>query len=179
MGLVWERALVLYNYVKPLKLPEHDDVKTLSITADTDSLLRRIVALIPDTVAIERRKTIALDFLTGRTSRMKKLKKLRTLPSDTRDLFYLLADYAFKSNSDMETAINYYAIDLTFNRFALLCCVSIFFVNNLEVQIFFCPLRYFCLSFEIFFLPMKYFPGSGLTAGQRWPWPRALSWTAS
>ena len=36
MGLVWERALVLYNYVKPLKLPEHDDVKTLSITADTD-----------------------------------------------------------------------------------------------------------------------------------------------
>ena len=112
--------------MKPLKLPEHDDVKTLSITADTDSLLRRIVALIPDTVAIERRKTIALDFLTGRTSRMKKLKKLRTLPSDTRDLFYLLADYAFKSNSDMETAINYYAIDLTFNRFALLCCVSIF-----------------------------------------------------
>ena len=91
-----------------------------------DSLLRRIVALIPDTVAIERRKTIALDFLTGRTSRMKKLKKLRSLPSDTRDLFYLLADYAFKSNSDMETAINYYAIDLTFNRFALLCCVSIF-----------------------------------------------------
>ena len=47
---------------------------------------------------------------------MKKLKKLKSLPDDIKDLFYLLADYAFKSNSDMENAINYYAIDLTFNR---------------------------------------------------------------
>ena len=116
VGLVWDRALVLFNYVKPVKMPEHDDVKTLSITADTDSLLRRIVALIPDNVAIEKRKLIALDFITGKSSKMKKLKKLSNLPAETRDLFYLLADYAFKSNSDMETAINYYAIDLTFNR---------------------------------------------------------------
>ena len=108
--------MILFNYVKPIKLPEHDDVKTLSISADTDSLLRRIVALIPDTIAIEKRKVIALDFLTGKTSKMKKLKKLENLSEETRDLFYLLADYAFKSNSDMENAINYYAIDLTFNR---------------------------------------------------------------
>ena len=116
VGLTWDRALVLYNYVRPLKLPEHDDVKTLSITADTDSLLRRIVALIPDNIAIEKRKQISVDFITGKSSKMKKLKKLKTMPDDTKDLFYLLADYAFKSNSDMENAINYYAIDLTFNR---------------------------------------------------------------
>ena len=102
--------------MKPIKLPEYDDVKTISITADTDSLLRRIVALIPETIGIEKRKTIALDFLTGKTSRMKKLKKLKNLPEETRDLFYLLADYAFKSTSDMDNAINLYAIDLTFNR---------------------------------------------------------------
>ena len=108
--------MILFNYVKPVKLPEHDDVKTLSISADTDSLLRRIVALIPDTIAIEKRKGIAMDYLTGVTSKMKKLKKLENLPQETRDLFYLLADYAFKSNSDMENAISYYAIDLTFNR---------------------------------------------------------------
>ena len=75
--------------MKPIKLPEYDDVKTISITADTDSLLRRIVALIPETIGIEKRKTIALDFLTGKTSRMKKLKKLKNLPEETRDLFYL------------------------------------------------------------------------------------------
>ena len=116
VGLTWRTARVLYNYVKPFKLPEHDDVKTLSITADTDSLLRRILALLPESIGVEKRKMIALDFLTGKTKRMKKLKKLDRLPTETRDLFYLLADYAFKSNSDMENAISYYAIDLTFNR---------------------------------------------------------------
>ena len=97
-------------------MPEHDDVKTLSISADTDTLLRRILALIPDTIAVEQRKQIAMDYLTGKTRKMKKLRKLENLPTETRDLFYLLADYAFKSNSDMENAISYYAIDLTFNR---------------------------------------------------------------
>ena len=80
------------------------------------SLHRRIVALIPDTIGIEKRKQISIDFITGKTSKMKKLKKLKSLPDDIKDLFYLLADYAFKSNSDMENAISYYAIDLTFNR---------------------------------------------------------------
>ena len=116
VGLTWRTATVIYNYVKPLKLPEHDDVKTLSITADTDSLLRRILALVPESVGVDKRKLIALDFLTGKSRKMKKLKKLESLPHQNRDLFYLLADYAFKSNSDMENAISYYAIDLTFNR---------------------------------------------------------------
>ena len=116
VGLTWPRALVLYRYVRPTKLPEHDDVKTLSITADTESLLRRIVALVPDPVMVSTRREAALDYLTGKTHRMKGLSRLELLPEETRDLFYLLADYAFKSNSDMETAINYYAVDLTFNR---------------------------------------------------------------
>jgi len=116
LGLTWPRALVLYNYFKPLKLPEHDDVKTLSINMDTENLLRRIVALVPDDICVEKRKQISIDFLTGKTNKMKKLSKLGTLPEETKDLFYLLADFAFKSNSDMENAIKYYAIDLTFNR---------------------------------------------------------------
>ena len=71
------------------------------------------MALIPDSIAIEKRKMIARDFLTGKTSKMKKLKKLKTLPEETRDLFYLLADYAFTSNSDMENAINYLVVTTT------------------------------------------------------------------
>eukprot|EP00090_Calanus_glacialis_P013101 TRINITY_DN21726_c0_g1_i3.p1 TRINITY_DN21726_c0_g1~~TRINITY_DN21726_c0_g1_i3.p1 ORF type:complete len:2006 (+),score=827.87 TRINITY_DN21726_c0_g1_i3:94-6111(+) len=116
LGLTWPRALVLYRYVKPAKLPEHDDVKTLSINMDTENLLRRIVSLVPDSVHVEKRKQVAMDYLTGKTKKMRKLSKLKTLPEEARDLFYLLADYAFKSNSDMENAIKYYAIDLTFNR---------------------------------------------------------------
>ena len=116
LGLTWPRALVLYRYVVPAKLPEHDDVKTLSINMDTENLLRRIVSLVPDSVHVEKRKQVAMDYLTGKTKKMRKLSKLKTLPEEARDLFYLLADYAFKSNSDMENAIKYYAIDLTFNR---------------------------------------------------------------
>ena len=36
IGLKWERALVLFNYYKPKKLPEHDDVKTASISIDAE-----------------------------------------------------------------------------------------------------------------------------------------------
>ena len=100
----------------PAKLPEHDDVKTLSINMDTENLLRRIVSLVPDSVHVEKRKQVAMDYLTGKTKKMRKLSKLKTLPEEARDLFYLLADYVFKSNSDMENAIKYYAIDLTILR---------------------------------------------------------------
>ena len=116
IGLKWERALVLYSYLKPKKLPEHDDVKTASISLDAEMLLKRILALIPDGVAVDKRKTLALDFLAGKTKRMKGLKKLGKLPEEVRDLFYLLADFTFKSNSEMERAIEFYAIDLSFNR---------------------------------------------------------------
>ena len=115
IGLKWERALVLFNYYKPKKLPEHDDVKTASISIDAEALLRRIVALIPDKVKVEKRKSIAMDFLTGKTSRLKGLKKCGKLPQEVKDLFYLLADFNFKSNSEMDKAIEFYAIDLTFN----------------------------------------------------------------
>ena len=116
IGLKWERALVLFNYYKPKKLPEHDDVKTASISIDAEALLRRIVALIPDKVKVEKRKGIAMDFLTGKTSRLKGLKKCGKLPQEVKDLFYLLADFNFKSNSEMDKAIEFYAIDLSFNR---------------------------------------------------------------
>jgi calcineurin-binding protein cabin-1 len=107
---------VLYSYVRPRKLPEHDDIKTASISLDTENLLRRIVALVPDSVQVERRKTIALDFLAGKTKRMAGLRKLARLPEEARDLFYLLADFTFKSNSEMDRAIELYAVDLSFTR---------------------------------------------------------------
>ena len=115
MGLQWSRALLLYRHHRPRKLPEHDDVKTASITLDTENLLRRIVALIPSRVQVERRKGAAMDYLAGKTKRMKGLRKLAGLPEEARDLFYLLADFTFKSNSEMDRAIEFYATDLTFN----------------------------------------------------------------
>ena len=59
IGLKWERALVLYSYVKPRKLPEHD-IKTSSISLDTENLLRRIVALVPDWVQVGKCASVYL-----------------------------------------------------------------------------------------------------------------------
>ena len=116
LGLTWPRALVIFSYVRPVKLPEHDDVKTLSINMDVENLLRRIVSLVPDDVQVEKRKQAAMDYLTGKTKKIKKISKLKNLPKEACDLFYLLGDYAFKSNNEIDNAIKFYAIDLTFNR---------------------------------------------------------------
>ena len=69
---------------------------------------------VPDSVCLQKRRQVVMDYLTLKAKKMGKPKL--TLPEEARDLFYLLADYVFKSNSDMENAIKYYAIDLTILR---------------------------------------------------------------
>jgi len=115
IGLSWERSLVLYKYVLPRKIPEHDDIKIMSVYDDTANLLKRIVALVPDGVNVEKRRSAAADYISGKTNRIKGISHLEKLPQEAGDLFYLLADYNFK-NSDFEAAIKNYTIDLTFNK---------------------------------------------------------------
>ena len=43
------------------------------------------------------------------------MKKFAPLPRVAEDLFYLLADYTFKSKCDMNRAIEFYCLDLSFN----------------------------------------------------------------
>ena len=90
-------------------------MKIMSITVDTENLLKRIVALVPDSINIEKRRSAGADFIQGKTNRIKGLSDCDTLPYQAQDLFYLLADYYFK-NSDFEAAIKNYTIDLTFNK---------------------------------------------------------------
>lgn len=114
IGLSWDHACKLYNYIKPNKTPEHDDVKLLSITPDTASFLKRLVALVPPRFKLEERKTNAQDFVYGKKKKLK-LKHLPKLPIDLQDLFYLLADSAFKNGNDFGKAIDYYTADISFN----------------------------------------------------------------
>jgi len=114
IALTWDRAILLYRYIQPSHVPEHDDVKVKSISSEADSFMRRLVALIPVKVGISERRTIAQQFVQGKTRKLK-VGHLQKLPSYARDVFYLLGDYAFKNSTDLGKAIDYYAMDLTFN----------------------------------------------------------------
>ena len=114
VALTWERAVKLYQYIKPDKIPEHDDVKLLSISLDSESFLRRLFALIPLEVGIEKRREVAKLFVLGKKDKMK-LKNLKKLPADLKDVLYLLADYCFKNSKDLDRAIDFFTLDISFN----------------------------------------------------------------
>jgi calcineurin-binding protein cabin-1 len=71
VALTWERALLVYRYVKPVKIPEHDDLKLLSISADLEVFLRRMVALVPESVEVNKRKAAALSYVQGKSAGLK------------------------------------------------------------------------------------------------------------
>ena len=114
VALVWERAQLIYRYLRPDKVPEHDDVKLLSISADCENFMKRVVALIPESVCIHKRRITAEEVVQGKKERPR-VKKFKSLPPDLKDLFYLLADYAFKNSMDLERALDLYTLDISFN----------------------------------------------------------------
>jgi tetratricopeptide (TPR) repeat protein len=136
IALSWERALVVYRYVKPLKIPEHDDVKILSISSDLEVFLRRMVALIPESVELNKRKAAALRYVQGKTSKLK-VKKFDTLPHCVKDLFYLLADHTFKSKCDINRAIEFYCLDISFNpdRFDSWAALALSWAQKMDRQL--------------------------------------------
>jgi len=114
IGLTWQPARKLYNYMKPEKVPEHDDVKLLSVSADTDSFMKRLVAVLPSALGLDQRKQAAKQYVQGKKKKLK-IKNVEKLSKDLKDLFYLLADYAFKNTNDLDKAIEYYTLDISFN----------------------------------------------------------------
>ena len=112
--LTWEHAVKLYKYIKPDTIPDHDDAKILSISFDADSFMRRVIPLIPDSVDVDKRRSVASQYVQGKKDRLK-VKNLKRLPSAMNDIFYLLADYSFKNSKDLDRAIDFYTLDISFN----------------------------------------------------------------
>jgi hypothetical protein len=52
-----------YIYLRPEKLPEFDDFKSNSISADTMTFYKRVVAVVPDEFDLEGRETCVVKFL--------------------------------------------------------------------------------------------------------------------
>jgi hypothetical protein len=103
MALRWDMCGQLYSYVYPKKLPEFDDYRQNSISSDTEALLKRIHACVPEEYFLEERKA----FVKRRFARRKaKFAPYQGDPSRApppspavpKDLFYLLGDYSFKNS---------------------------------------------------------------------------------
>ncbi len=115
LALTWDKCGVLMGAVRPKQLPEFDDFKSLSVSADTEALLRRFVALVPDSLDLEGRAKRLEEYLNDRRDRSCSFPSFEgVLPESLQDLFYLLGDYNFK-NSNFDVAAGMYVKDLTFN----------------------------------------------------------------
>ena len=133
VALTWSRATVIYTYLRPDKIPEHDDVKLLSISADTENFMKRVVALIPESVDIHKRRITAELVVQGKKERPK-VKKFATLPTELNDLFYFLADYAFKNSMDLERAQDLFTLDISFNpdRYETWAALALTLANRID-----------------------------------------------
>ncbi len=140
LALRWDGCETFFSYVYPKKLPEYDDYKQLSISVDTEALLRRFYALVPEEYSLEERKTFVKRKLAKGKCRFEPYgtegSSKKSPPEILRDLFYLLADYSFKS-SEFKNAVDFYLVDLSFNpeRLDSWIAISLSMANMVEEKI--------------------------------------------
>lgn len=108
-----------------------------SITSDTESLLQRIVELIPSELNPSKSTGDIVDFIEGKRDKLP--GAITILPFNIRSLYYLLADYYFK-NRVFEKSIEYYLIDLAIwpTRFDSWAGLALSKGNILETKLNFC-----------------------------------------
>ncbi|XP_052231892.1 calcineurin-binding protein cabin-1-like isoform X2 [Dreissena polymorpha] len=113
IDLDWDHAVKIFRYFKPQSLPEFDGYRTDTISAELESLLKRIIMLIPDEC---KRMGVTQDeiqsYVKGTANSIPVTIETRqvTLPIVT-EIYYLLADYYLKSKEAVK-AIKFYMQDL-------------------------------------------------------------------
>ncbi|KAM3939691.1 calcineurin-binding protein cabin-1 isoform 2-T2 [Leptodactylus fuscus] len=110
--LLWEGALILFDYFKPKSLPEFDSYKTSTVSADLANLLKKMATIIP----ISDKPKLSMDtvaaYIEGTSSKVPQLPEgAEDAPEVLNELFYLLADYHFK-NKEPSKAIKFYMHDI-------------------------------------------------------------------
>lgn len=157
VAFTWEGCLKPYVYLRPSKLPEYDDLKSASISSETLTFFKRIIALVPDHYRIHKRAKLVKNYLMNNSSKFPTFedlsesdeseseiavvtpttsKKGTPFPPVMVDLFYLMADYYIK-NSEFKLAIDFYLIDLSWNpqRLDSWVSLSLSLCNQLESKI--------------------------------------------
>ncbi|KAG8195575.1 hypothetical protein JTE90_002197 [Oedothorax gibbosus] len=115
LTLTWERAALIFQYFRPNVLPEFDSYRTSTVSAELESLLKRIIALVPPDQDPTSKVDSYTAYIEGATDKCPEPPfKDKELSSMIKDLYYLLGDYYFK-NKEFSKAIRFYLMDICFN----------------------------------------------------------------
>ncbi|XP_075688174.1 calcineurin-binding protein cabin-1 isoform X2 [Rhinoderma darwinii] len=110
--LLWEDALILFDYFKPKTLPEFDSYKTSTVSADLANLLKKMSAITPPSDKPKLGMHSVSTYIEGISSKVPQLPEgAEDSPEVLNELFYLLADYHFK-NKEQSKAIKFYMHDI-------------------------------------------------------------------
>ncbi|XP_072271694.1 calcineurin-binding protein cabin-1 isoform X2 [Pyxicephalus adspersus] len=117
--LLWEDAVILFEYFKPKTLPEFDSYKTSTVSADLANLLKKMATIVP----VSDKPKLSMDtvsaYIDGTSTKVPALPEgADDSPAVLIELYYLLADYHFK-NKEQTKAIKFYMHDICIcpNRF--------------------------------------------------------------
>ncbi|XP_062592133.1 calcineurin-binding protein cabin-1-like [Saccostrea cucullata] len=111
LSLTLPQAVQLFECYKPKNLPEFDSFKTDTVSAELESLLRRIIQLIPEKEKPANRLDKVQDYIDGTSSVVPTPVKGLEFLTITKEIYYLLADYYFKNNEHPK-AIKFYMYDI-------------------------------------------------------------------
>ncbi|XP_003701167.1 calcineurin-binding protein cabin-1 [Megachile rotundata] len=109
MKMTWEGAQLLFDFYKPKQIPEFNSPRSLTISADTEELFKRIIKLIPPESDPNQVIDEMMAYIMGERKTMATVKK--PLPHSMSTIYYLLGDFYFK-NLKWSAAIRYYLLDL-------------------------------------------------------------------
>ncbi|KAK3103259.1 hypothetical protein FSP39_017896, partial [Pinctada imbricata] len=113
IDMSWEVAADIFEYFKPKVLPEFDSVKAETVSADFESLYRRIAQLVPGSEKPVLWIESVQSYIDGETNEVP-----TAAPGDiscvSKLIYYLLADY-YGKNIEHGKAIKFYMYDLCYN----------------------------------------------------------------
>uniref|UniRef100_A0A182P907 Calcineurin-binding protein cabin-1 MEF2-binding domain-containing protein n=1 Tax=Anopheles epiroticus TaxID=199890 RepID=A0A182P907_9DIPT len=134
VSLTWERAIQLFDLYRPDSLPEFNSYKLESISTDMEALLQRIILLIPNDINMMKLSRPISEFIDGKGNTLPEGANI--LQSEIKPIFYLLADFYFKSR-DFTRAIKYYVMDLALepSRFDSWAGISLSKASKVETKL--------------------------------------------
>ncbi|CAH2295452.1 calcineurin-binding cabin-1 isoform X2 [Pelobates cultripes] len=110
--LVWEDALIMFEYFKPKTLPEFDSYKTSTVSADLANLLKKMATIVPASDKPKLSMDTVSAYIEGTSTKVPSLPEgAEKSPEVLSELYYLLADYHFK-NKEQSKAIKFYMHDI-------------------------------------------------------------------
>lgn len=124
--LTWEGAQLLFDFYRPDVLPEYDTPRAASINADTHSLFKKVISLVPEEHDPSTKIDEVISYIVGDRDKMPTVKK--PLPYQVSSLYALLGDYLFKYNQ-YSNSTSYFLMDIclhpeAFNSWATLAMVT-------------------------------------------------------